>query len=85
MFFSDFLEAILYNNINEFLFLRHLKANLSTSKNPIIGKKITISLRNKDISLQVNIRSKHPHLEGSHCECSHDRSLCPRVKEAFIF
>lgn len=50
MFFSDFLEAILYNNINEFLFLRHLKANLSTSKNSVIGKKITISLRNKDIS-----------------------------------
>lgn len=32
MFFSDFLEAIFYNNINEFLFLRHLKTNLNTSK-----------------------------------------------------
>ncbi|EDL86678.1 rCG41252 [Rattus norvegicus] len=35
MFFTDFLESSLYNNINEFLFLRHLKANLSTSKNSV--------------------------------------------------
>ena len=62
------IHYIEFHSLTAFLFLRHLKANFSTSKNPSFGKKITISVRNKDVSLQVSIGSKHPHLEGSHYE-----------------
>lgn len=43
-----------------------------------------MSLRNKEIHLQLYIRHRSPHLEGSRCSCLHLRYLSIyRAKEGF--
>lgn len=74
MLFADLLKLFSIDVNMNFDSLWHLKTNLNTS-NLFIGKEIIMSLRNKEIYLQLYTRHGCSRLEGSHCNCLHLRYL----------